>query len=77
MKQVKRKVEIIYTYKTSPQEIKTILVPKNISEVNFLRKALGKNTEHIVKLSCSQIVANAKEKILPFILQRNGKYYFD
>lgn len=72
-------IEVIYIYKSNDAQIARITVSNTISEVNLMKRMLkgmtSKEVKNLVKLSTMQI-CDEKDAI-KYLLQRNGKYYFD
>lgn len=72
-------VEVILTYRNSPQGIQRFKVNTSISEKEFVRQifSMSPNLQNLFKISCCQIILNDREPILSFLTQNNGKYYFN
>ena len=78
-----KNIEIIYTYDDRPQEFQMMnLVDSSVlTEENFLIAvftSLGKDFgEHLIKLSLCHYTQTDDEESITWLMNRNGKFFFN
>jgi len=75
-------IEIIGTFDVLEQIMFSVpLAQSEATEKEFLRHVFSTLNEEeksqLVKLSCCQLYTDREEDVLPWIMKRNGKYYFE